>query len=86
MNPISLGWLLTGAGAALLAGGVSGWTVRDWKQDSEVLEGVQAAAQKIDAARTNIDRAATAYEQEKQDASIQSTVRESTIRETPCQH
>lgn len=81
MNPIPLSWCLTGAGATLVLGALGGWTVRDWKRDSEVLAGMETAAKNLDAARKTVDTAATAYEQEKPDAVAQSTVRESTIRE-----
>ncbi|WP_288806374.1 hypothetical protein [uncultured Novosphingobium sp.] len=81
MNPIPVTWCLAGAGAAALLGAWGGWTVNDWRHDSQALSNMEAAVKKLDAARAAIDRTATTYEQEKQDASIQSTVRESTIRE-----
>ena len=81
MNPIPVTWCLAGAGAAALLGAWGGWTVNDWRHDSQALSGMEAAVKKLDAVRSAIDRAATTYEQEKQDAAIQSTVRESTIRE-----
>ncbi|WP_232494907.1 hypothetical protein [Novosphingobium kaempferiae] len=55
--------------------------MRDWQRDSEVLASLKTATKNLDAARDVVDRAAGAYEQEKQNASVQSTVRESTIRE-----
>lgn len=81
MNPIPIGWCLAGAGVAVLLGAAGGWTVRDWKRDSEVLASMETAVKSLDQARGTVDRAATAYEQEKQSESVQSMVRESTIRE-----
>jgi hypothetical protein len=81
MNPIPLTWCLAGAGVALLLGGLGGWTVCDWRHDSKTVAAVAKAAKDLDQARGTIDRAATAYEQEKPVADAQSTVRESTIRE-----
>ena len=81
MNPIPIGWCLTGAGAAALLGAWGGWTVNDWRHDSEALAAVETAAKKLDAARATVGRAATAYEQEKPIAAAQSSVRESAIRE-----
>ena len=81
MNPIPITWCLAGAGAAALLGAWGSWTVNNWRHDSQERSDMEAAAKKLDAARAAIDRAATAYEQEKEDAAIQSTVRENTIRE-----
>mgnify|MGYP001758581966 FL=1 len=81
MNPIPITWCLAGAGAAALLGAWGGWTVNDWRHDSKALAAVETAAKQLDAARATVDRAATAYEQEKPIAAAQSSVRESTIRE-----
>lgn len=81
MNPIPLSWCLGGAGAAALLGALAGWTVRDWKRDSEVLKGLEKAAQTVDRQRSVIDSAAEAYEKDRQDAGAKATVRETTIRE-----
>ena len=81
MNPIPVSWCLGGALAAAVAGFAGGWTVRDWKRDSEVLAGMETAAKHLEEARQTVDLAATAYEQEKADAQDQSRVRENTIRE-----
>ncbi|MCJ2189165.1 hypothetical protein [Novosphingobium beihaiensis] len=81
MNPIPIGWCLGGALAAAVAGGLAGWTVRDWKRDSEVLAEFQSAAKDLKQARETVDHAATAYEQERDDDRARTAVRESTIRE-----
>jgi len=81
MNPIPVSWCLGGALAAAVAGGLAGWTVRDWKRDSEVLAGMKTAAKQLKDAADTVDLAATAYEQEKSDAQAQNQMRESTIRE-----
>jgi hypothetical protein len=81
MNPIPITWCLAVAGATALLGAWGGWTVSDWRHDSKALKAVETAAKKLDAARAAVDRAATAYEQEKPIAAAQSSVRESTIRE-----
>lgn len=72
---------MIGGGALLLVGAWGGWTVRDWKRDSEVLKGIEVAGKKLEEAREVVDNAATAYEQEKQVAAAQFAVRENTIRE-----
>ncbi|QSR16086.1 hypothetical protein [Novosphingobium sp. KA1] len=81
MNPIPITWCLAGAGATALLCAWGGWTVNDWRHDSKALAAVETAAKKLDAARATVDRAATAYEQEKPIAAAQSSVRESTLRE-----
>jgi predicted RNA-binding Zn ribbon-like protein len=80
MNPIPVTWCLAGALAATVAGVATGWTVRDWKRDSEVLEQFEAAAKNLDAARAVVDQAATAYEKEKQDAVVIREAGASSIR------
>lgn len=75
-------WIkLAGAIGLFVAGLVGGWTVRDWKRDSEVLEQVAEAAEKLETARAAVDKAAGAYEQEKADAIVQTNTRSDTIRE-----
>ncbi|AIT81584.1 hypothetical protein [Novosphingobium pentaromativorans] len=81
MNPIPISWCLGGAAAAALVGAWGGWTVRDWKRDSEVLAGIEKATELVNEQLATIDAAAQAYEQEREDARVQTNVRESTIRE-----
>jgi hypothetical protein len=80
MNPIPVTWCLAGALAATAAGLATGWTLRDWKRDSEVLEQFESAAKDLKAARVVVDQAATAYEKEKQDAVVIREAGESSIR------
>lgn len=81
MNPIPISWCLGGAAASALLGVIGGWTVRDWKRDSEVLAGIKKATEQVDQQRQVIDKAALAYEQERENERFQTNVRESTIRE-----
>lgn len=81
MNPIPVSWCAIGGGVLLVLGIAGGWTVRDWKRDSEVLAGLEKAIEKVDAQRGVIDAAAAAYEQEKQDAGVVREGRDTTIRE-----
>ncbi|WP_185928680.1 hypothetical protein [Sphingomonas sp. IC081] len=81
LNPIPIGLCLAGAGVTALLSAWGGWTVNDWRDDSKALAAVETAAKELNAARATVDRAATAYEQEKPIAAAQSFVRESTIRE-----
>lgn len=81
LNPIPISWCLAGGVALLAVGAVGGWTVRDWKRDSEVLAGLKKATEQVEQQRQVIDKAALAYEQERDDARSQIRVRESAIRE-----
>ncbi len=75
-------WVKLAAGAGLLMlGAWGGWTVRDWKRDSEVLQGFEDATKALDKSRETVDLAAGAYEQEKADAVTNTTIRENNIRE-----
>ncbi len=75
-------WVYGAAGlAAVAVGFFGGWTVRDWKRDSEVLQGFEKATEDLNKARETVDLAAGAYEQEKADAVTNTTLRENTIRE-----
>lgn len=79
--PIPPQLLAIGGALAMLAGFIGGWTVRDWKRDSEVLAGMKKTAQQLEQATQRVNTAATAYEQEKPDAQARTSNRESTIRE-----
>ena len=81
MNPIPVSWCLGGALVAVVTGFAGGWTVRDWKRDSEVLARMETAAKQLRDATHTVDLAATAYEQEKSDAQAQNRMRENIIRE-----
>lgn len=81
MNPIPASWFAIGGGVLLALGAWGGWTVRDWKRDAEVLAELKNAADLVNKQRDAINRAAEAYEKERQDAQVQTNVRESTIRE-----
>lgn len=81
MNPLPISWCLVGGAALLVVGAVGGWTVRDWKRDSEVLDELKKTAALVEHQRQVIDKAARAYEQEREDARAQTSVRESAIRE-----
>ena len=81
VNPIPISWCAIGGATLLVIGAMGGWTVRDWKRDSEVLAGLEEAAEMVDQQRAAIDRAAGAYELERENARTQTNVRESTIRE-----
>jgi hypothetical protein len=75
-------WVYGAVGLTLAAVGFgAGWTVRDWKRDSEVLEGFEQATKDLNTARETVDLAAGAYEQEKADAVTNTTIRENSIRE-----
>lgn len=50
-------------GGALLAGALGGWTVRDWKADSDALAAVVKTEKIRDQMQGKIDDAATKYEQ-----------------------
>jgi hypothetical protein len=79
MNPIPLVWCLAGAGATLVVGAFGGWTVRDWKRDSEVLSELSDATKAANASAQWMRDQGDAYEKDRQDDQSQSTVRESHI-------
>lgn len=71
--------LIAAAGALLLVGSFAGWTVRDWKADSEALKGLKTAITTVEKQRSVIDKAASAYEQEKQDGGATHEIRTNQI-------
>ncbi len=54
-------WLYGGAGA-LVAGALAGWTVRDWKADSDALEAEEAAIEQYKALTAALADQSLAYE------------------------
>lgn len=81
MNPIPITWCLAGAGAAAVLGAWGGWTVRDWKRDSEVLKETVAAGEKLEKATKALNEQATSYETNKQSAATETIERTNTVRE-----
>ena len=62
MTPLA--WLQIGGGAALLIGSaLAGWTIRDWKADSDTLEAQEAAQERYDALAQNLADKSLAYEE-----------------------
>lgn len=59
INPL----ILYSAGGALLLGGLAGWTVRDWKADSDQLEQVERAHKAEKAAIAAVNVSSENYEQ-----------------------
>lgn len=80
MNPIPVSWCLGGAGVAALLGAWGGWTVRDWKADSEALVGLQTAITTVEKQRKVIDDAAGAYEKDQADDALAGSTRVAEIR------
>lgn len=72
-------WAYVGGGA-LLAGALAGWTVRDWKADSDQLAAVEKAQKEERRLRDMLQRQAEAYEGERDDAESQSESRRIEIR------
>jgi len=76
-------WVYAAAGLTAVAlGFAGGWTVRDWKRDSEVLKEVSTAAKKLDDARKTVDTAADAYEKDRQNAQVVERAGNQVIRDT----
>ena len=59
INPL----VLYSAGGALLVGALGGWTVRDWKADSDQLAAVERANKAEKAAIAAVSKPAAEYEQ-----------------------
>ena len=79
MNPIPIGWCLAGAGAAAILAAWGSWTICDWRHDSKALVALNTAtADAKEAAKHSRDQG-NAYEKDRQDDQVQSTVRESRI-------
>lgn len=69
------------AATALVLGALGGWTVRDWKSDSDEGKRLQAQAAALEAAQTRVDVAADKYEKERQRADEALAGRVNTVRE-----
>lgn len=79
MNPIPIGWRLAGAGVATLLGAWGGWTANDWRHDSKALTALADATKAANDAAAHMRDQGAAYEKDRQDDQVQSTVRESRI-------
>lgn len=79
MNPIPVTWCAAGGLALAAVGFVSGLKVQDWRRDSKDLTELQQVTQDLQIAARQQAATARVYEQERADAQVQSTVRESTI-------
>lgn len=69
-----------GAGLTFLAGAGLGWTVRDWKADSDQLKAVEEALKVERELRDRLQASAEDYEGEKTDAQTQTIIRQGEIR------
>jgi hypothetical protein len=72
--------LLPYVGASLIAFG-AGWTVRDWKADSDALEAVEAANKARDEAVAAAHAASASYEAQRAPIVVEAAKSENTIRE-----
>ena len=76
-NPL----VLYTAGGALLVGALGGWTIRDWKADSDQLAANNRLIAAKDAAVAAVNKPATDYEQVLSDLRPREIETRSTIRE-----
>lgn len=75
-------WAYGVGGAVLLAAGFGGgWTVRDWKADSDALEAKVAADKERDAAVKAAYDASASFEGERATIQVQAAEARSTVRE-----
>ena len=74
------GYALTGVASAAIAA-FGGWTVRDWKADSDALEAVEAANKARDEAVAAAHAASASYEAQRAPIVVEAAKSESTIRE-----
>lgn len=74
-------WAMTGLGA-LLAGSLAGWTVRDWKADSDEAEAKEQAFTQYQALTNELAGASLRYEYLAQDLRAAERTDRETIRET----
>lgn len=69
------------AAAALALGLLGGWTVRDWKADSDEGKRIEAERIALEKAQGRVDAAADKYEKERQRADQALGQRTNTVRE-----
>ncbi len=81
MNPIPLNVCAAGALGIGMLGMWAGWTVADWRHDSDALSELRAETANLQKQTDRIDASATTYEKERTDERGQSIIRENTIRE-----
>jgi len=72
-------WAISG-GVALIVGAAGGWTVRDWKADSEALEALETARKREDDARVQAELVATTYEEGRADEQQRTIERQTELR------
>lgn len=77
INPL----VLYTAGGALLVGALGGWTVRDWKADSDQLAAVERANKAEKAAIAAVNKPSSEYEQVLADLRPREIQTRNTIRE-----
>lgn len=73
--------LAAGAAIAIVAGFLGGWTVRDWKADSDALEATQALIKAKDAGQAKVDAQAAKFETFRQSLEPARTETRNTLRE-----
>ena len=73
--------LAAGGALALVAGFAGGWTVRDWKADSDGLAAIAKAEKQRDRLQDRVDAAATQYEQWRASAQAGRVETRNTIQE-----
>lgn len=69
------------AAGSLLAGGIGGWVVRDWKADADMAKVERSLQEAVDQQRARADAAAASFEVDRADLSRQSTSSQSKVRE-----
>lgn len=75
-------WVYVAAGAiALAAAAYGGWKVRDWRCDAALAEVLKQAEKDRALMQAQVESAATDYEGERADATVDHTIREREVRE-----
>lgn len=72
--------ILYSAGAALALGLVSGWTVRDWKADSDSVAAYEKAEKVRERLQARYDSIALGYEADRANADANSIIRQTELR------